>query len=262
MRLSIENKLVLVTGSTSGIGKAIARGFLEEGARVIINGLTHEEIQATVEDLRQQGDVVGVVANVGTAEGAEHLIQETSKIGSLDVLINNVGIFQAKPFEEITDAEWQTYFNVNVMSAVRLSRRILPAMIARNSGKIIIIASEAGVKPHPQMIHYSVTKTALIGLARGMAELTKGTRVAVNSVLPGPTWTDGVQKYFEELATEQGRTVEELTQNFFKIEEPSSLIQRFIRVEEIVEAVLYMSASSAINGSAMRVEGGIIRSIL
>ncbi|MBO1351640.1 MAG: SDR family oxidoreductase [Hormoscilla sp. GUM202] len=262
MDLGLAGKKVLVTGSTAGIGNATARAFLREGAKVFVNGRSSETVEATVKELSQQGEVVGIVADVGTAVGTDKIYEEIIKQDSLDVLINNVGIFGAKEFVQITDEEWLHYFNVNVMSAVRLSRSFLPPMVERNSGRIMLIASETGVKPYPDMIHYSMTKTALIGLARGMAELTKGTNVTVNSILPGPTWTEGVEKYFGGISQSTGQSISELTESFFKTGQPSSLIQRFARVEEVADTIVFLSSAkaSAINGAAQRVEGGIIRS--
>ena len=199
MELDLKGKRVLVTGSAQGIGRATAASFLAEGAEVVINGLTEAEVAAALADLEPKGKVSGLAADLGTAEGAGALLDFA---GTPDVLVNNVGIFSVKPFAEITDADWLHYLNINLLSAVRMTRAILPAMLARGSGAIVNLASEAGVKPLPQMIHYSVTKTAMIGLTRGLAELTKGTGVTVNAVLPGPTWTEGVEAYFHGLARE------------------------------------------------------------
>ena len=197
MDLGLKDKLVLVTGSGSGIGKATAKAFLEEGARVLVHGLTQTEVDACVTELTAFGDVAGKAGNLSNPEDATALCAFAQGHGEVDILINNVGIFSVKAFEDLTDEDWMQYFDVNVLSAVRMSRVILPAMLRRGIGSIVNLASEAGVKPLPQMIHYSVTKTAMLGLTRGMAELTKGTEVRVNSVLPGPTWTEGVKAYFE-----------------------------------------------------------------
>jgi NAD(P)-dependent dehydrogenase (short-subunit alcohol dehydrogenase family) len=261
MQLDLQDHRVLVTGSSSGIGKAIAAAYLAEGARVLMHGLTREETEAAASDLSGAGSVEAAWADIGTAEGAARLLDAAAAFGPLDVLVNNVGIFGAKAFEDLTDADWQRTFDVNVMSAVRLSRAILPAMLARNAGSILNIASEAGLKPLPNMIHYSASKTALIGLGRGMAERTKGTMVRVNSILPGPTWTEGVERYFAGLAEQDGRPMDAIITDYFRKEEPTSLIQRFIRPEEVARLVVFVSALSAMNGGAYRVEGGIIRSI-
>lgn len=262
MDLNLKNKLVLVTGSGSGIGKATAQVYLQEGARVIVHGLTDDEVTQCIEDLSLFGDVTGVAADLTTSEGAAKLIDFAQKQGAIDTLVNNVGIFSVKPFEELTDDDWMFYFNVNVMSAVRMSRIILPAMLRVGEGSIINMASEAGVKPLAQMIHYSVTKTAILGLTRGMAELTKGTKVRVNSILPGPTWTEGVETYFDGLAEQKNEPLDSIVSNYFNLDEPSSLIQRFVQPDEVARMIVSISASTASNGAAHRIEGGIVRSIL
>lgn len=259
MELDLAGKRVLVTGSASGIGRATAARFLSEGAEVIVNGLTQQEVATALEALSPLGRVSGLAADLGTAEGADALL---AFAGAVDVLVNNVGIFSVRPFDEITDAEWMHYLNINLMSAVRMTRGIVPAMLARGTGAVVNLASEAGVKPLPQMIHYSVTKTAMIGLTRGLAELTKGTRVTVNAVLPGPTWTEGVESYFGGLAREKGRPVEGIIESYFREDEPTSLIQRFVNPDEVARMIAFVASSSASNGAAYRIEGGIIRSIL
>jgi NAD(P)-dependent dehydrogenase (short-subunit alcohol dehydrogenase family) len=262
MNLGLEGKKVLITGSSSGIGKATARHYLAEGAHVVVNGLTEEETAETVRDLAALGNVAGHAADLSTADGIAALAAFAMADGPVDVLVNNVGIFGVKAFAELTDDDWLGYININLMSAVRLSRIIMPTMLARDAGAIVSIASEAGVKPLAQMVHYSVTKTALIGLTRGLAEMTKGTRVHANSILPGPTWTEGVKRYFEGLAAADGRPLEEIVNDYFRKEEPTSLIQRFVEPDEVARLVLFVSTSLAMNGGAYRIEGGIIRSIL
>ncbi|MBM7703028.1 SDR family NAD(P)-dependent oxidoreductase [Metabacillus iocasae] len=263
MELNLQNKLVLVTGSTGGIGKEVAKTFLQEGATVIVNGRTEERVSKVVEELSSFGTVHGIAADLANAEESKTFVQKVDALGELDVLINNLAFFEVKAFEDVTDDEWMEYFQVNVMTAVRLSRHFLPKMIARNSGRVINLASEAGVKPLPQMIPYSVTKTALISLSRGLAELTKGKNVTVNSVLPGPTWTEGVENYMEGAAKAEGKDLETFTNEYFKVNEPTSLIQRFATVEEVASTIVFLSSdkASAINGVAQRVEGGIIRSL-
>jgi NAD(P)-dependent dehydrogenase (short-subunit alcohol dehydrogenase family) len=263
MNLQLQDKLVVVTGSTSGIGKGIARSFLQEGARVIVNGRTQSRVDEVVSELAAFGTVYGVAADVSDASQAQHFISKVKEYGEVDVLVNNMGIFEVKAFEDVTDEEWMNYFNANVLSAVRLSRSFLPEMLKRNTGRILNIASEAGVKPLPQMVPYSVTKTALISLSRGLAELTKGTNVTVNSVLPGPTWTEGVEGYMIGAAKAENQELESFTENYFKNNEPTSLIQRFATVEEVADTVVFLASqnASAINGTAQRVEGGIIRSL-
>jgi len=262
MDLALKGRLVLVTGSGSGIGKATARVFLEEGARIILHGLTQNEVDAAVGDLQTLGDVRGYAADLATTEDAEKLGAFVNRLGPLDVLVNNVGIFSVKPFAELSDDEWLAYFNINVLSAVRMSRLFLPSMLERGTGVVLNLASEAGVKPLPQMVHYSVTKTAMLGLTRGLAELTKGTAVRINSILPGPTWTEGVQAYFQGLADQRQEPLETIIEQYFKQDEPTSLIQRFVEPDEVARMIVYLSSATASNGAAYRVEGGIIRSIL
>lgn len=262
MDLGLRGKRVLITGSGSGIGKQTARAYLEEGARVIIHGLTDDEVSACLRELEGEGDVVGFSGDLTKAADAGALCAFAQEQGSLDVLVNNVGVFSVKPFEEVTDEEWIDYFDINVLSAVRMSRVFLPAMLRRGVGAIINMASEAGVKPLAQMIHYSVTKTAMLGLTRGMAELTKGTAVRVNSVLPGPTWTAGVAAYFDGLAAQKQEPLDKIINSYFQTDEPTSLIQRFVEPDEVARMVVTVSANTASNGAAYRVEGGIVRNIL
>ena len=210
MDLGLKDKLVLITGSGSGIGKETAKVFLEEGARVLVHGLTSAEVDACVADLSDIGDVVGKAGDLTLPDDATALCEFALSKGAVDVLVNNVGIFSVKPFEDLTDADWMTYFDINVLSAVRISRVIFPEMLKRGTGSVVNMSSEAGVKPLPQMVHYSVTKTAMLGLTRGMAELTKGTKVRVNSVLPGPTWTEGVEAYFDGLAEQKGEPLDQM----------------------------------------------------
>lgn len=262
MDLELRGKRVLVTGSGAGIGKATAKAFLEEGASVIVNGLSQQEVDDCVSDLGRDGEVSGLAADLTKTEDAEKLFAFSTATGPVDILVNNVGIFSVKAFAELTDDEWLSYFNINVLSAVRMSRLILPVMLQRNAGAIVNLASEAAVKPLPQMVHYSVTKTAMLGLTRGMAELTKGTKVRVNSVLPGPTWTEGVQNYFEGLAVQKGEPIDGIVSNYFQHDEPTSLIQRFVEPDEVARMIAFVAASGAANGAGYRIEGGIIRSIL
>lgn len=262
MDLGLKDKRVLITGSGSGIGKATAQSYLEEGARVIVHGLTSDEVVACVEDLSSLGDVTGHAADLTKPEEVEELAAFARSQQPVDILVNNVGAFWVTPFADLTDEDWTRCFDINVMSAVRMSRIFLPAMLERGHGSIVNLSSEAGVKPLPQMIHYSVAKTAMLGLTRGMAELTKGTAVRINSVLPGPTWTEGVEAYFENLAEQEGASVDEIVSNYFTRDEPTSLIQRFVSPDEVARMVVTISASTASNGAAHRIEGGIVRNIL
>ena len=262
MDLGLKDKLVLVTGSGSGIGKATAKTYLQEGARLIVHGLTEEEVAACVNDLSPLGEVTGIAADLTKQTDATALADFARAQGEVDILVNNVGIFSVKPFEDLTDEDWMHYFNINVLSAVRMSRIFLPAMLKRGEGSIINMASEAAVKPLPQMVHYSVTKTAILGLTRGIAELTKGTKVRVNSILPGPTWTEGVEAYFDGLADQKGEPLDTIVDNYFKSDEPTSLIQRFVQPDEVAQMIVTISASTASNGAAHKIEGGIVRNIL
>ncbi|MDQ0886818.1 NAD(P)-dependent dehydrogenase (short-subunit alcohol dehydrogenase family) [Paenibacillus sp. V4I9] len=264
MELNLKNKLVLISGSTAGIGKAIAISFLKEGAKVIINGRSEENVETTVKELSVLGTVYGIRANVAVKAESDELINKVNEIGNLDVLINNTGVFTVRPFADVTDEEWLEYYQINVMGAVRLSRAFLPKMMERNAGRIINIASEAGIKPYPELIPYGVSKTALITLSRGLAEVAKGTNVTVNSVLPGPTWTEGFGTFITDLAKENGKDLDTFIEEYFKKDQPTSLIQRFATVEEVADTVVFIASdkASAINGAAQRVEGGIIQSIL
>jgi NAD(P)-dependent dehydrogenase (short-subunit alcohol dehydrogenase family) len=254
----LVNKLTLVTGSTKGIGKAIAEGFIDKKARVVIHGRKHADVEEVRASIGAFGCVYG---DLSTAEGSNSVIEQLATLGQVEILVNNAGIFGVEDFFKIDDEEWLRYFQVNVMSGVRLCRALMPSMLENDYGRIINVSSEAAIKPLPQMIHYSMTKTSLVSLSRGMAELTKGTGVTVNSVLPGPTWTEGVEKYFDGLAAEEGKPAQELIDNYFAEHEPTSLIQRFIDVKEVAHAVLFLALNGAVNGSAQRAEGGIVRSI-
>ena len=265
MDLKLAGMRVLVTGSTFGIGKAIAARYLREGAVVYINGRSVERCAEAAGGLAAANDAEGralvAAGDLSDAAQADALLARLKAEGEIDVLINNTGIFEVKAFEEINDEEWMHYFNVNVLSAVRLSRALLPAMLERDYGRIVNISSECAIKPLGQMVHYSVTKTALLSLSRALAELTKGKNVTVNSVLPGPTWTDGVQNYFDTLAEQDGKPVDELIRNYFADQEPTSLLQRFVDVEEVADATVFLTSNRAMNGQGLRVEGGIVRAL-
>ena len=263
MDLQLHGKSALITGSTLGIGFAIAKTLAEEGAQVIVNGRTNERVNdaklriaAVVPNVRVQG----VAADLSTSDGALQIIEAFPE---LDILINNVGIFEPQPFEQISDADWLRFLDVNVMSGVRLSRHYLPQMKVRNWGRIVFVSSESALNIPAEMIHYGVTKTAQVALSRGLAETTVGTGVTVNSVLPGPTLSEGVGTFLQQLAKEQGITIEEVEKQFFEKTRPSSLLKRFIQPEEVASMVAYVCSplSSATNGAALRVEGGLLRSI-
>ena len=254
----LQGQTVFVSGSAKGIGKAIAEAFIKAGATTIVHSRSESGATATRDSIGAQHAVWG---ELSTAEGTDQVLAQLDAIGPIDVLVNNAGIFSVEDFFKLEDSVWLDYYQTNVMSMVRLCRALMPGMLERNQGAIINIASEAGVKPLPQMIHYSMTKSANISISRGLAELTKGTAVRVNSLLPGPTWTDGVASYFDGLAEQEGRPVEEVLNSYFKEHEPTSLIQRFATVEEIADATLFLAQNGAVNGSALRAEGGIIRAL-
>jgi len=264
MDLKLQNKTAFVSGSTAGIGYAIARRLLIEGARVVINGRKQDGVDKAVERLKAETEnvsVSGVAADFSSAAEVDALI---AALPDVDILINNTGIFEPKEFVDIPDEDWFRFFEVNVMSGVRLSRHFLPKMLAKNWGRIIFISSESGVFIPSEMIHYGMTKTAQIAIARGMAELTKGTGVTVNSILPGPTKSRGVGDFIEDLSKAGGETPEQVEQDFFKNMRPTSLIQRFASIEEVADTTVYFASplASATNGAAIRVEGGLVRSIL
>jgi len=259
MNLQLEGKRALVTGSTAGIGFAIAAALANEGARVIINGRTRKRVDEALAKLK--GDVEGIASDLGTAEGAA---QVAARYPDVDILINNLGIFEPKSFGEISDEDWRRFFEVNVLSGVRTSRQYLPGMMERNWGRIIFISSESAVQIPAEMIHYGMTKTAQIAVARGLAETTKGTNVTVNSVLPGPTASEGVGDFVKSMAEAQKTDAATVEREFFKSVRPSSLIQRFARTEEVAALVAFVASplSSATNGAALRVDGGVVKAIL
>jgi len=264
MDFGLTGKRVLITGSTLGIGYAAARAFVKEGAQVFLNGRTPARLEVAVARLRSEvpgASVSGVAADVSTAEGARAVIEA---IPDVDVLVNNAGIFEPKPFEEIGDADWTRFFETNVMSGVRLSRHYFPRMLSRNSGRVVFVSSESGVNIPVEMIHYGMTKTAQIAIARGLAERTVGTGVTVNTVLPGPTASEGVTDFVGALADQRRLTPEEMEREFFATARPSSLLKRFATPDEIANLIVYVSsaAASATNGAALRVEGGLLRGIV
>lgn len=264
MDLQLAGKRALVTGSTAGIGLAIAKLLAAEGARVIVNGRTEARVAAAVAAIGAEvasAALEPLAADLGTAEGAEQTIR---RFPDLDVLVNNVGIFEPRPFEEIRDDEWEKMIEVNFMSGVRLSRHYLPRMKAKGWGRIIFISSESAVNIPTEMIHYGVTKTMQIALARGLAETTVGTAVTVNSVLPGPTRSEGVGQFVKDLARSQNKTEAEMEEAFFQTARPTSLLRRFETTEEIAAVVAFVASplAAAMNGAAVRAEGGLLRSIL
>ena len=261
MKIDLSGKTALVTGSTAGIGHAIAKGLADSGASIVINGRGQDKVDAAVHKLEGTGaKVCGIAADVSTAAGCKSLV---AALPEVDILINNAGIFEPKDFFDTSDEEWKTFFDVNVLSGVRLSRAYMKGMLQRDWGRIVFISSESGLQIPPEMIHYGVTKTAQLGLSRGLAELTAGTGVTVNSVLPGPTMSEGVQDFVAALARQSGRSAEDAAASFISEHRPTSLIRRFGTVDEVASMVVYVASkqASATNGAALRVDGGVIRSI-
>jgi len=262
--LRLTDKIALVTGSTAGIGFAIAKSLANEGAHVYVNGRTQQRVDAAVTAIRSTSaaaKVGGIVADFSGSAGAEVVI---AKLPAVDVLVNNVGIFEPKPFAEIPDADWYRLFEINVMSGVRLSRHYLAGMRERNWGRILFISSESGVQIPAEMVHYGMTKTAQIAVARGIAESVAGTGVTVNSILAGPTESEGVGAFVETIAKQQKKSTAEVEKEFFQNVRPSSLLKRFATVDEVAAMVIYLAGelSSATNGAALRVDGGVVRAIL
>jgi NAD(P)-dependent dehydrogenase (short-subunit alcohol dehydrogenase family) len=263
MKIDLSGKTALVTGSTTGIGHAIARGLAEAGATVAVNGRTKAKVDAAAAAMAKAvpgAKIRGIAADVSTAAGCKAVVEALPEV---DILINNAGIFEPKGFFDITDDDWSRFFEVNVMSGVRLSRAYMPGMLKRNWGRIVFISSESAVNIPKEMIHYGMTKTAQLAVSRGLAEMTRGTAVTVNSVLPGPTMSEGVEAFVKELARQNGQSVEEAASQFVKQHRPTSLLQRFATVEEIANMVTYVASkeSSATNGAALRAEGGIVQTI-
>jgi len=249
MNLKLENKTALVTGSTKGIGFAIARLLADEGANVIINGRSADATRAAAQKIG--GRARGVAADVSTAAGCAELFRQAPNV---DILVNNAGIFEPKPFVEIPDADWDRFYQVNVMSGVRLTRAYLTGMLQRNWGRVIFVSSE-------KMIHYGLTKSAQLALVNGIAQLTRGTGVTVNGVLPGPTASEGVTDFVEQLAAGAKQTPKEFEVEFFRSVRPTSLLKRFATVDEVANLVAYLCSplASATNGAAMRADGGVLR---
>src|SRR5438477_1626285 len=263
MKIDLSGKTALITGSTAGIGLAIAKGLATSGADVMVNGRSQSKVDAAVKAIagsNPAGKIRGVAADVSTASGCLPLV---AALPDVDILINNAGIFEPKVFFEIPDEDWTRFFEVNVMSGIRLSRAYMPGMLKRNWGRIVFISSESALNIPKEMIHYGMTKTAQLSVARGLAELTRGTAVTVNSVLPGPTLSEGVETFVRNLAKQNGQSAEEAASRFVRQHRPTSLIERFAGVEEIANMVVYVASkeASATNGAALRAEGGILQTI-
>jgi NAD(P)-dependent dehydrogenase (short-subunit alcohol dehydrogenase family) len=263
MDLGLRGKIAVVSGSTAGIGLAIAAALAAEGAKVVVNGRTKLRVDAALISLQQSvpgADLRGVAADLGTAAGVDAFLRQ---VPAADVLVNNLGIFEPKPFLEIPDADWMRFFEVNVLSGVRLSRAYLPGMLQKHWGRIIFISSESAQHIPAEMIHYGTTKTAQVAVARGLAESVAGTGVTVNSVLPGPTASEGAGAFLETLAKERNASLSEIEKWFFANVRPTSLLKRFETPEEVASVVAFVAStqSVAINGAAVRAEGGVVRSI-
>jgi NAD(P)-dependent dehydrogenase (short-subunit alcohol dehydrogenase family) len=250
-----------VSGSTAGIGLAIASALAQEGARVIVNGRKQEAVDEVVAQLKSStgGDVLGFAGDLSKADVANELAR---RYPDVEILVNNLGIFEPKPFEEIPDEDWQRFFDVNVLSGVRLARLYLPSMKRANWGRIIFISSESGLQIPVEMVHYGVTKTAQIAVARGIAESVAGTGITVNTVLPGPTKSRGVGDFVDGLAKADGKTSGQVEKEFFEHVRPTSLIKRFASTEEVASLVAYVASplASATTGAALRVDGGVVKS--
>jgi NAD(P)-dependent dehydrogenase (short-subunit alcohol dehydrogenase family) len=263
MIIDLSGKHAIVSGSTSGIGFAIAQGLAASGATVVINGRSQKNVDASMSRLAgilPKAKVEGIAADLSSADGVAAFV---TRARQTDILVNNLGIFEPKPFDSITDADWHRFFETNVMSGVRLSRHYLPAMVKRGWGRVVFISSESGLNIPVEMIHYGTTKTAQLALSRGLAESVAGTGVTVNAVLPGPTRSDGVIEFFARLAKEQGLSEQEMEREFIAKHRPSSLIRRLASVEEVANMVVFICSpqASATTGAALRVDGGVVRSI-
>lgn len=263
MRIDLSGRIALVTGSTAGIGFAIASGLAESGATVVVNGRTAERVDGAVAEIRRavpDADLRPVAADVGTTEGVAALVEAVPHV---DVLVNNAGVFDQKPFGEIDDADWQRFWDVNVMSGVRLSRAYVGGMVEAGWGRIVFISSESALHIPAEMVHYGVSKTAQIAVARGIAESYPGTGVTANSVLPGPTRSEGVGQMLASMAEQQGASPDEVESGFIANERPTSLIRRLATPEEVANMVVYVCSpqASATNGAALRVDGGVVRAI-
>jgi NAD(P)-dependent dehydrogenase (short-subunit alcohol dehydrogenase family) len=263
MDYGLRGKRALVTGSTAGIGYASARALAKEGAHVTVNGRAAERVAAAVQQLEREvqcASVKGIAADLSTAQGCRELIGQLPEV---DVLVNNLGIFEPKPFEEISDEDWLRFFETNVLSGVRLARHYVSGMRSRNWGRIVFVSSESGLQIPTEMIHYGMTKTAQLAVSRGLAETLAGTGVTVNSVLPGPTASEGVGKFVEQLAASHGVDKARVERQFFKTGRPSSLLKRFITPDEVGAMIAYVCSAqaSATTGAALRVDGGVVRAI-
>ena len=264
MKIDLSGRRAVISGSTAGIGFAIAKGLAEAGAAVVINGRQESAVKDAVKQLTQAvagAKADGVAADLAKPEGVAEFLR---RAGTADILVNNVGIFEPKPFDEITDADWQRFFDVNVMSGIRLSRHFLPAMRAKNWGRVVFISSESALNIPTEMIHYGMTKTAQLAVARGLAQAMAGTGVTVNAVLPGPTRSKGVGDFLRDMSKNSAQSAETIEKDFIAQNRPSSLIRRFATPEEVANMVVFVCSeqASATTGSALRVDGGVIQYIV
>ncbi len=267
MQLGLSDKTALVTGSTAGIGRAIARELLTEGATVVVNGRDRDRTARAAQELATEtgagGRAIPVAGDVATAEGARTILDHLEAAApAIDILVNNAGIFEPRPFFEISDDEWLSMFETNVLSGIRLARALAPGMVDRGHGRIVFLSSESGLNIPEEMIHYGMSKTAQLAVMRGLAKTLRGTGVTVNAVLPGPTWTEGVAEFVAKMAQQEGVSVEEMRAGFVPNQRPSSLIQRFAEPEEVAAMVAYVVSdrATATNGASLRVEGGVVDS--
>lgn len=263
MNLQLTNKTVFISGSTAGIGFAIAKTFAQEGAIVYLNGRSADKTDAALRNMLTEvpgAKIYGMVADLTTAQGVEKVIDELKEV---DILINNLGLFEPVDFFESKDEDWQKLFDINVMSGVRLTRAYMPKMLQNNWGRVIFISSESGLQIPTEMIHYGMSKTAQLSLTNGLAQLTKGTGVTVNAVLPGPTFSQGAERFFGELAAQRNTTIKEVEHQYFTETRPLSLLQRFITPEEVAATVAFVSSplAAATNGAAIKTDGGILKGL-
>jgi NAD(P)-dependent dehydrogenase (short-subunit alcohol dehydrogenase family) len=264
MDLKLQGKTALITGSTSGIGFATAKSLAREGANVVLNGRTAAKLNKSVSQLQHEFPSIfisGIKADFSKAEEVDVLLK---KLPRVDILINNVGIYTSKSFYDTTDEDWFQQFEVNVMSGVRLSKKLLPKMLDDNWGRILFVSSECATLVPEDMIAYSMTKAALLAISRGLAQITKGSNVTVNTVVPGSTLTEGADRFLQEVADKEGKTKIQVEEEFFTQVRTSSLLQRFAKVEEVAHTITYLASphSSATNGSAIKVDGGSIGGIV
>jgi NAD(P)-dependent dehydrogenase (short-subunit alcohol dehydrogenase family) len=264
MKIDLTGKTAIVTGSTEGIGYATALGLAQAGAEIIINGRKQEKVEHAVTSLSAEvagAKVKGVAADVSTAKGCAAILEA---VPHADILVNNAGIFEMKPFFDIPDEEWERFFQTNVMSGVRLSRAYLKAMMERGWGRVIFLSSESGINIPPDMLHYGFTRTAVLGISRGLAKLAHGSGVTVNAVLPGPTLSEGVERMMSDMATQSGKTIEQVGNEFVRTHRATSIIERMASVEEVANMIVYACSpqASATTGAALRVDGGVVESII